>query len=242
MAALFTDARVNACIPIAPLTQLANGSDITPKLVNDTSTTFCAMPFCNSATVALMENTVNQNCANSTEDAEANYWLYGVASLYVPFKQGMCQRVQHPPTNGTFCATILTETLDTYTKHHPNKKGWDLFDNATQLQQYLDAIPPPLLCTDCNKAMLNPLDNFVSVHQLSIDPAIVAWVRSLQASVQRKCGDDFIDDILPPPPQTSTAHHTAFPRWTTFFSISGMSAWSGGLSIAVLILLYHPPF
>ncbi|KAI8600761.1 hypothetical protein EDD21DRAFT_376288 [Dissophora ornata] len=240
VAALFTDPRVNACIPINPLVQLANGTDITPKLVNDTSTTFCAMPFCNAATVALMENTMNQNCANSTEDTDANYWLYGVASLYVPFKQGMCQRVQTPPgNNGTFCITVLTDSINSYVKKHPNKQGWGILANSTQLQQYVDGIPTSTLCTDCTKAMINPLDTFVSIHLLTLDAVVIAWVRMLQTEVQRRCGENFIDGIVLQPQPTTSATPSGVESYRCNMSIP----WLASLAVVLLasqVLLMIP--
>ncbi|KAI8352799.1 hypothetical protein B0O80DRAFT_83300 [Mortierella sp. GBAus27b] len=257
--ALIIDPRINACIPFEPLAQLANGTDLTPKFVNDTTTTFCELPFCSPQTVSLIENTLNQNCVNSTEDQDDNNWFFGFASLYVPFKQGMCQRVglasataPPPPLapgearNGTFCIAILTESLQAYLKDHPptvnytapttttaattatspfptlslpssapsavpkpNKKpkgepeGWAILGNTTRLREYIQGMPNDTLCTPCNKAMINPLNRFVAARQLSLDTAIVAWVRTLQSEVEKKCGEAFVDGIGPPWPETT---------------------------------------
>jgi hypothetical protein len=215
---------VGACIPFEPLAQLANGTEITPKFVNDTATIFCDLPFCSPQTVSLMENTLNQNCVNNTQDQDDNNWLFGVASLYVPFKQGMCQRVgaqqqppqppqppppqpssspssspvPPPPDNGTFCITLLTESINAYVKQHPTEHGWDILGNTTELRQYLDGMPEESLCTPCNKAMINPLNRFVAARQLTLDPDIFTWAKTLQAEVSRRCGEGFVDGIGPP--------------------------------------------
>ncbi|KAF8979241.1 hypothetical protein BGZ46_005672 [Entomortierella lignicola] len=216
------DPRVNACIPITPLEQLINGTDLTPQLVNDTSTTFCAMPFCSPSTVSLIENTMNQNCVESPQDLDDNYLLYGLASLYTPIKQGMCQRVSGPPTNGTFCTTVLTADLLNYSKKHPNKHGWKILENTTETQQYLDSIPNSIVCTPCNQAIMNPLANFVNIHQLTLDPSITAAVRALQSGIQGKCGSSFIQGHNPQPSPTPShaAASFSFPILIPVLSIA----------------------
>ncbi|KAI7824418.1 hypothetical protein BC939DRAFT_450296 [Gamsiella multidivaricata] len=236
IAALFVDPHVNECIPIAPLAQLANGTDVTPKLVNDTSTTFCAMPFCSAPTVSLMENTMNQNCAETTDDIDSNHWFYGFASLYVPFKQGMCQRVQTPPTNGTFCVTLLTESLNAYVAKHPNKKGWDILANSTEMQQYVDGIPTSMLCTACNKAMINPLMNFVEVRQLALDPVVVSWASSLGNGIQERCGEDFLSHMPPLAQQSLTPNDAYALRSSSSWRRSSLPAvWIAVLYLSTVI-------
>ncbi|GJJ75754.1 hypothetical protein EMPS_08112 [Entomortierella parvispora] len=195
--ALLTDRGVNACVPIGPLTTLVT-DDITPQLLNDTTTTFCRLPDCSPATVTLIENTINQNCLNTSEDYSDMQAIYEVASLYVPLKQGLCQRID-PPKNGTFCLTVLADSLEQYVKKHPQINNWDVILNQTLFQQYVASIPDSLLCTDCNKAMITPVISFVSTRQLNLDPALVASVRGIQFLIQKRCGPNFVDGVAPAP-------------------------------------------
>ncbi|KAF9132250.1 hypothetical protein BGW39_000502 [Mortierella sp. 14UC] len=210
MAALTLDSRVNTCFPSKTWESFILTEDVTPKLINDTAADICPRPLCNPTTVALIENTIDQNCINTTDTEEqaGTKWLYGVSSLYIPLKEGMCQTVS--PTNGTFCVTTLTQNLIAYSNSKtPGNKGkkfsWDMMLNGTQLQRWIDSVPSALICTPCTQSMVNPLDRYVSVHQLSLDPYVVAWVRFLQAQVTRKCGEGFINALPPPvvPPADS---------------------------------------
>ncbi|KAG0214922.1 hypothetical protein BGX28_001128 [Mortierella sp. GBA30] len=191
------------------------------------------MPFCNSATVSLMETTIDQNCVKSLDDRAGFHALYGFASLYIPFKQGICQRYE-PATNGTFCITIMTESLNDYAKKHKNKNkkasGWEIFWNTTELGKYVDGMPKSMLCTPCNKAMINPMNKFVSVHQLTLDPEVVAWVRSLQEDIQKHCGPQFVDAIGPPPDDVAT------PRSAAISSFSSLSVISLGYPYVISII------
>ncbi|KAF8944860.1 hypothetical protein BGZ47_003619 [Haplosporangium gracile] len=202
LSSLSTDFQINTCFPTKIWEDLISAEDVTPKLMNDTAADICPRPICSQATVALIENTINQNCINSTDPEEqaGTNWLYGVSSLYIPLKEGMCQTVS--PTNGTFCITTLTQSLISYSnKKNPGKKfSWDLFLNGTQMQQWIDSVPSSLLCTPCTQSMVNPLDQYVSLHQLSLDPYVVAWVRFFQAQVSRKCGEGFINALPSPTP------------------------------------------
>ncbi|KAF9572185.1 hypothetical protein EC968_010192 [Mortierella alpina] len=162
-------------------------SNVTAKIVNDTATLFCTMPFCSASAVALMEKTINQNCIESIDDSESLQWLYRFASLYVPFKQGICQRFE-PATNGTFCITIFTESMEIYAKQHPSQKGWRIYENSTEMDNYVDQMPASMICTPCNKLMINPMIQFVTVRQLTLPADIIAWVRGLQSGIERRCG------------------------------------------------------
>ncbi|KAK5821783.1 hypothetical protein F5H01DRAFT_337915 [Linnemannia elongata] len=217
MSSLSTDYRVNTCFPTKVWEDFVLADNVTSKLINDTAANICPRPICSQPTVALIENTINQNCINSTDPEEqaGTNWLYGVSSLYIPLKEGMCQTVS--PTNGTFCVTTLTQNLISYSnKKNPGKKfSWDLFLNGTQMQQWVDSVPSSLVCTPCTQSMLNPLDRYVSVHQLSLDPYVVAWVRFLQTQVSRKCGEGFIDALPPPtpPPVDSSSPSSLLYSW-----------------------------
>ncbi|KAF9549772.1 hypothetical protein EC957_002837 [Mortierella hygrophila] len=191
LTSLGTDYSIKTCFPAKVWLDFVDADTITPKLINNTAADICPRPICPQPAVALIENTFNQNCINSTdpeEQAGAN-WLFGISSLYIPLKEGMCQTVS--PTNGTFCVTTLTENLISYSnkKNSGKKFSWDLFLNGTQMQQWVDSVPSSLLCTPCTQSMFNPLEQYVSVHQLSLDPYVVAWVRFLLIQISRKCGE-----------------------------------------------------
>ncbi|KAF9933190.1 hypothetical protein BGZ67_004375 [Mortierella alpina] len=210
--ALFGDHRVASCMPTEALNKLLDDDgNVTAKLVNDTTSLFCTMPFCSTSAVALIEKTINQNCIEKSDDAEAFQWLYRFASLYVPFKQGICQRFE-PATNGTFCITLFTESMNTYAEQHPSQKGWKIYENSTEVDSYVDQMPASMICTPCNKLMINPMIQFVTVRQLTLPADIVAWVRGLQSGIERRCGAGFVDGIGPPPPvdQTSDASSSVF--------------------------------
>ncbi|KAF9080978.1 hypothetical protein BGX23_001434 [Mortierella sp. AD031] len=69
VSALSTDARVDRCFPSKTWEALVLADDdVTPKLVNDTAADLCPRPICSPPTVALIENTINQNCLTSEEE------------------------------------------------------------------------------------------------------------------------------------------------------------------------------
>lgn len=210
VSALLTDRGVNACLPLGPLMSIVV-DDITPKLVNDTTTSFCKLPNCSPATVTLIENTINQNCVNTSDDYTSMQAVYGAASLYVPLKQGLCQRID-PPKNGTFCLTVFTESLQQYIKKHPQIKNWDVFLNQTLFGDYVASMPNSMLCTDCNKAMITPVISFVSIRQLNLDANVVAWVRGIQFMIQKRCGATFVNGVAPIPSSAPTPSNPVSPN------------------------------
>lgn len=195
-AALLTNTEVASCIPIKPISDLVT-NNFTVALVNKTTGEFCSYPLCSKAAVNLIENTIVQNCATDPDDKADFLAMFGAASLYVPFKQGLCNQVD-PPRNGTYCLTLLSGSLQAYMKKHPTPDGALVFANTTVLVDYLAGLPEDVLCTPCNKAMISPIDNYVAVNQLTLDPSVVTWSRAVQMQVQKKCGENFIDGLSTP--------------------------------------------
>ncbi|KAG0038259.1 hypothetical protein BGZ82_000703 [Podila clonocystis] len=202
LASLLSDPELNKCLPFPALAKLLT-DPITPALVNDTATKFCSMPDCGQPSLTLVQNTVVQNCIdNSTADHSTSDLVYGAASLYPPFKQGLCQRVPSAPgapTNGTFCVTELAASMTEYLAVHPSPLGIKIFANATVLKEYVDGMPKELLCTPCNKAIINPLDNYIAANKATLNAEVLKWAGVIQSEVQLKCGSDFTDGATPVP-------------------------------------------
>ncbi|KAK3844640.1 MAG: hypothetical protein J3R72DRAFT_437664 [Linnemannia gamsii] len=191
---LVSDPGLNACLPMQQLSQLATSPLITPKLVNDTATAFCAFPTCPDASVALVRNTISQNCVNASDPATADL-VYGAASLYPPFREGLCQRI--PGGNGTFCVTELADTLTAYLAKHPTPLGLKILADSVALKQYVDEMPKEILCTPCNKAIINPIENYIASNKATLKPSILQWATILQTEAQAKCGAGFTDGQKP---------------------------------------------
>ncbi|KAG0054514.1 hypothetical protein BGZ83_011108 [Gryganskiella cystojenkinii] len=199
LAGLLADPGLNQCLPLQQLSLLLT-DPITPALVNATATTFCSYPVCSPASVTLVQNTITQNCFNATDKSTSDL-VYGAAQLYPAFKEGLCQRdLQNPPPsgNGTFCVTELTGSLTAYLAVHPSPLGLKIFANSTVLKQYVDGMPADLLCTPCNKAIINPLDNYIATNRASLNAEVLKWADVIQTEVQAKCGVDFTNGVAPP--------------------------------------------
>ncbi|KAI1315499.1 hypothetical protein EDD11_000732 [Mortierella claussenii] len=227
LATLLSDPGLNTCLPLQQLSQLLTESTVTPQLVNSTATTFCSYPVCAPASIKLVENTVTQNCVNASDPDTADL-VYGAASLYVPAKEGFCQRVS--PSNGTFCVTVLTESLTAYLQQHPSPLGIKIFSNATVLKQYVDSMPNEILCTPCNKAIINPLDNYIAQNQNTLNAQILKWTKVIQTEVQLKCGADFINGATPSPAPSSTTAGGSGGK-----NAAGLSAHESSSLITVLL-------
>ncbi|KAF9913041.1 hypothetical protein EC991_005909 [Linnemannia zychae] len=193
---LVSDPGLNACLPMQQLSQLATSAIITPKIVNDTATSFCSFPTCPDASVALVRNTISQNCVNASDPTTAEL-VYGAASLYPPFREGLCQRI--PGGNGTFCVTELADTLTAYLAKHPTPLGAKILANSTALKQYVDEMPNDILCTPCNKAIINPIENYITTNKATLKPSVLQWATILQTEAQAKCGAGFTDGQKPTP-------------------------------------------
>ncbi|KAG0284800.1 hypothetical protein BGZ97_008056, partial [Linnemannia gamsii] len=191
---LVGDPGLNACLPMQQLSLLATTSPITPLLINNTATALCSFPVCPPAAITLVQNTVSQNCVNASDPSTAELVL-GVASLYAPFREGMCQRI--PGGNGTFCVTELAETMTTYLAAHPSPLGLKIFANSTVLKQYFDEMPKEILCTPCNKAIINPIENYITANKATLQPQILQWAAILQTEAANKCGAAFTDGQQP---------------------------------------------
>ncbi|KAG0200868.1 hypothetical protein BGX28_006179 [Mortierella sp. GBA30] len=203
LATLLSDPGLNTCLPMHNLAQLLT-DPITPALVNDTATALCSYPICGPESIKLVQNTVSQNCVNAS-DKQAADLIYGGASLYPPLREGVCQRVS-TPNNGTFCATVLTETLTAYMAKNPSPLGIKIFANATVLQQYVDGMPQDILCTSCNKAMINPLVNYIAQNENTLTAEVLKWANVIKTQVQAKCGAGFTNGVAPAPdPSTQGA-------------------------------------
>ncbi|KAI9233378.1 hypothetical protein MVEG_08915 [Podila verticillata NRRL 6337] len=202
LASLLSDPELNKCLPFPQLAKFLT-DPITPQLVNDTATQFCSFPDCGQPSLTLVQNTVVQNCIdNSTTDNSTSDLVYGAAALYVPAKQGLCQRVPSAPgapANGTFCVTELATSMTAYLAVHPSPLGIKIFANATVLKEFVDAMPKELLCTACNKAIINPLDNYIAANQATLNAQVKKWASVIQTEVQLKCGSDFTDGATPVP-------------------------------------------
>ncbi|KAF9313679.1 hypothetical protein BG003_004927 [Podila horticola] len=218
--ALLTNPVISGCIPIGPINNLIS-NNFTVALVNKTTGEFCSYPLCPKTAVSLIENTILQNCAENPEDKAEFMAMFGSASLYVPFKQGLCNQVD-PPRNGTYCLTLLSDSLQAYMKKHPSPDGALVFANTTVLVDYINGLPVSVLCTPCNKAMINPIDHFVAVNQLTLDPSVVSWSRAVQKQVQLKCGEDFIDGRPLAPEPTATSEGVGFFQKRTWLALVGL--------------------
>ncbi|KAG0262333.1 hypothetical protein BG011_000086 [Mortierella polycephala] len=192
------------------------------------------MPFCSTTTVALIENTMSQNCAESTEDEEGIRWLYGLAALYVPFKQGICQQ-DDSSTDSTYCITVLTESLNAYVAKNPTEHGWDIFNDTDELQRYIDGMPSDMLCTPCNKAMINPMYRFIAVNQLTVELEVIEFFRLLHVKIQSRCGASFVENIAAPPPATPTALNSSLSLSSFFRDALSLVA-VGFLSLAIVFI------
>ncbi|GJJ76947.1 hypothetical protein EMPS_09306 [Entomortierella parvispora] len=234
LAGLLADPGLNQCLPLQQLSLLLT-ENITTTLVNTTATQFCAYPVCSQATVTLVENTITQNCVNATDPATSDL-VYGAAQLYQPFKDGLCTRdVLNPPPsgNGTFCITELAGSLTAYMALHPSPLGIEIFANATVLQQYVAGMPTDLLCTPCNKAIINPLDNYIAQNKASLNAEVLRWADVIQTEVQIKCGPDFTNGVAPTNNNTSGSKSAALSA----FSVSSSSSLIVAATAAVSMVM-----
>ncbi|KAF9123795.1 hypothetical protein BGW39_008688 [Mortierella sp. 14UC] len=229
---LVSDPGLNACLPMQQLSQLATSPIITPKLVNDTATAFCSFPTCPDASVTLVRNTISQNCVNASDPTTAEL-VYGAASLYPPFREGLCQRI--PNGNGTFCVTELADTLTTYLAKHPSPLGAKILANSTALKQYVDGMPNEILCTPCNKAIINPIENYIAANKATLKPSVLQWATILQTEAQAKCGAGFTDGQKP----TQTTGADAKPTTGGAGGAggnSGVKVAAGGSMVALVVV------
>jgi len=103
------------------------------------------------------------------------------------------------PANGTFCVTELAASLTAYLAVHPSPLGIKIFANTTVLKEYVDGMPKELLCTACNKAIINPLDNYIAANQATLNAEVKKWASVIQTEVQLKFGSNFTDGVTPVP-------------------------------------------
>ncbi|KAF9358778.1 hypothetical protein BGX26_000921 [Mortierella sp. AD094] len=178
-----------------------------------------------SASITLVENTVKQSCVNTT-DPSTSELVAGAASLYAPAKEGLCQHVS--TTNGTFCATVLTQSMTVYLAQHPSPLGLGIFANSTVLQQYVNAMPQDLLCTPCNKAMINPLTNFIAENQNTLNANVLKWANVIESGVQAKCGADFTNGAAP--------NTTASPQTGSNAKSAGLLAHDSSVATVVMVV------
>ncbi|KAF9967209.1 hypothetical protein BGZ70_010363 [Mortierella alpina] len=208
---------------MAQLSELLT-APVTPTLVNATAAALCARPVCGQASITVVQNTVTQNCVNTSNKATSDL-VYGGASLYAPLREGICQRVS--PTNGTFCVTVSAEAIAAYLIQHPSPMGIKSFGNVTFLRQYAETVPKDVLCTACNKAIINPLINYVAKNKATLNAEILKWSGVIETGVKAKCGADFINGAdftnspTPDTPGPSTAAAIAGAQVPTVVMVLG---------------------
>jgi hypothetical protein len=93
--------------------------------------------------------------------------------------------------------TELAETMTTYLAAHPSPLGLKIFANSTVLKQYFDEMPKEILCTPCNKAIINPIENYITANKATLQPQILQWAAILQTEAANKCGAAFTDGQQP---------------------------------------------
>ncbi|KAF9363901.1 hypothetical protein BGX34_003060 [Mortierella sp. NVP85] len=219
LATLVSDPGLNSCLPMEQL-NLFMTSNITAQLVDQTAAKFCAAPTCPASSITLVQNTVKQNCVNSTDPGTASL-VAGAASLYDPAKEGLCSKA----TNGTFCVTIMAENLISYLTKNPSPLGMKIVSDPVALKQYVNQMPKDLLCTPCNKAMINPLNNYVTKNAAKLGDEITKWSKVVQTEVGAKCGADFVNGA--PPTQTPN------PSGSNGQSMAALSAESSMVAAAL---------
>ncbi|KAF9116785.1 hypothetical protein BGX30_005839 [Mortierella sp. GBA39] len=227
---LVSDPGLNTCLPMQQLSSLVSAPLITPLLVNNTATALCSLPICPTASVALVQSTVTQNCVNATDPSTAELVL-GAASLYPPFREGMCQRI--PGGNGTFCITELAQTMSDYLTKHPSPLGIKIFANSTVLKQYVADMPTALLCTPCNKAIINPIQNYITTNQATLKPTILEWATILKTEAANKCGADFTNGLTP----TATVAPATPTGGASGSGAEGVKMGGGGSMVALVVVV-----
>ncbi|KAF9184510.1 hypothetical protein BGZ51_003319 [Haplosporangium sp. Z 767] len=195
---LFGDQGFKSCMPLSQMTQLLSGN-FTPQTVNETTAALCSLPVCSQETITLVENTISQNCIPGG-DPNKTVIVGDVLSLYPPARQGLCQT----EANGTYCTTLVAQNFTNYFNDNPPPGLNMTAGNRTEWRDYLSNIPSDLLCTDCTKAMLSPIDSFITQNRTTFSPTFLGWVESARTEVKNKCGDGFLGNSSTPGNTPST--------------------------------------
>ncbi|KAG0238703.1 Proteasome assembly chaperone 2 [Actinomortierella wolfii] len=215
--------------------------EITPELVNSTATDFCVYPDCSQQAIALVQNTIVQNCLDGVDvpnDTTTANIVYGVASLYPPLKQGICTRI---PNNGTFCVTEFAKSLGDYIRANPSPYGIGIFLNGTVLFDYVSKIPKEVLCTDCTEAIVTPISNFVEKNMLSLRPEIVSWALTAKKATTDKCGATFLDGDIPSFNKGNNSKNDNQPKGAAAsLSKSAIQTWNVFSALPLVILALLP--
>ncbi|KAG0243876.1 hypothetical protein BGW41_001065 [Actinomortierella wolfii] len=240
LAGLLSNADLNQCMPFSSLSRLLT-EEVTPELVNSTATDFCVYPDCSQQAIALVQNTIVQNCLDGVDvpnDTTTANIVYGVASLYPPLKQGICTRI---PNNGTFCVTEFAKSLGDYIRANPSPLGIGIFLNGTVLFDYVSKIPKEVLCTDCTEAIVTPISNFVEKNMLSLRPEIVSWALTAKKATTDKCGATFLDGDIPSFNKGNNSKNDNQPKGAAAsLSKSAMQTWNVFSALLLVILALLP--
>ncbi|KAF9583284.1 hypothetical protein BGW38_009828 [Lunasporangiospora selenospora] len=206
-------------------------------LVNDSAAALCNSPVCASESITLVQNTIAQNCVNASDPTTRDL-VYGAASLYPPFREGLCQQVPSTPgqpANGTYCVAVMAESMAAYLAKNPTPLGIKIFTDSEALKAYVNSMPKELLCSDCNKAMINPLANYVRTNQSTLNAGVQKWARVIETEVETKCGRDFTNGLNPTNPSTGSQNQKSLAVSTiAAVPISG-AAWVIGATAWTLL-------
>ncbi|CAJ0762707.1 24218_t:CDS:2 [Entrophospora sp. SA101] len=165
-----------------------------PNLI-EFSNEFCAAPKCSDQGVAYAIKTIQTGCNPDDMKTTAMKIIFPAAVFYSPVRETICFKDSGNPSHFCLVENDITTSIN-LPKSPFNLGGGDFIDSIV-------VADPTAICTTCNKAIYNTIDNFINSNDLAKkilagDQVLLYQVRVFFAI---KCGIGFEDGKVPDPSQ-----------------------------------------
>ncbi|RUS20227.1 hypothetical protein BC937DRAFT_95665 [Endogone sp. FLAS-F59071] len=183
---LTSNPEVNQCIPIlSTASLLSSGFNTTVAQVDPFLASICGSSPCPNSLIASAVTQLQANCSAEINSEESLVQEVYSGILYYPaIYQSICLK----NTAGKYC---VEETLSNFQADASNKT-FSISSNTTLTSAFLTA-PNSLVCTPCNKNILNLLANYETANIRNANAT--AEFASLNSSLSSKCGVVFLDGV-----------------------------------------------
>ncbi|CAH1768340.1 108_t:CDS:2, partial [Entrophospora sp. SA101] len=198
------------CIPIPaflPLLPLLADPSVIASLISDPKTglqklqpaliefsnAFCAAPKCSDQGVADAIKTIQTGCNSDDMKNALMQIIFPAVVFYSPARDTLCFKDAGNPSHFCLVEDDITTSIN-LPKSPFNLGGGDFFDSII-------VADPTAICTTCNKAIYNTIDDFINTNDLAkqILAGAQAALYDVRVWFAVKCGAGFEDGKVPDP-------------------------------------------
>lgn len=182
---IFGDKDVNACFPFSAVIPLATSKNSIPdsNTLKTAADSICAAPKCSDSLISKTQADFKAACQQDLNNKNPTATLIGsLIPLYSPTRDSVCFK----NSTGGYCFIESLTTAEKIYQSNPNQDPVLTFAGA----------PKEVVCTPCNKAIVNTYFNFQKTNPdafTGIPNASNKNIDTAKNALEGKCGANFLD-------------------------------------------------